>query len=385
MQVPTDTYTLLDSIRNEINLPLGSRIAVGMSGGVDSSVVAAVLHQLGYDVVGLTLRLYDSPHAPRKAGACCAGTDIYDAKSVADSLGFPHYVLDMQSAFRTAVVDEFADSYLRGETPIPCVRCNQSVKFTDLLGFAKDVGAEALATGHYVRRMNAATPALLRGVDMSKDQSYFLFATTAAQLDYLRFPLGGLTKDQTRALAHFFEVPTAAKPESMDICFVPDGKYAEIVTKLRPEGLNHGNIVMQDGEIVGTHQGIIHYTIGQRRGLGIGGRKDSTDPLFVIALRPDTHEVVVGPREALAIRTVTISEQNWLSPLAVEHIGDVPVQVKYRSAMQPVAAKLRSAGKDQQHIVFQHPQYGVAKGQAAVCYHENTVLGGGFIAHTSVH
>jgi tRNA-specific 2-thiouridylase len=283
----------------DLDVPAGARVVVAMSGGVDSSVTAALLKELGYDVVGITLQLYDHGAAIQKKGACCAGQDIHDARNVADRIGIPHYVLDYETAFRDQVIQDFADAYARGETPIPCVRCNQTVKFRDLLGTAKDLDAVALATGHYIRRgLSTEGRAELRSaVDPTKDQSYFLFATTQAQLDFLRFPLGGLTKAETRALAERFDLPVAAKPDSQDICFVPNGSYARIVEKLRPDAVQAGEIVHLDGTVMGRHDGVLNYTIGQRKGLGIGGRQGDTDPLYVVRLDPaSTAASIVRPQ-----------------------------------------------------------------------------------------
>ena len=278
--------------------PAESRVVVAMSGGVDSAVTAALCVEAGYDVVGITLQLYDHGAAVARKGACCAGQDIYDARQVADTLGIPHYVLDYESRFRDAVMDDFADSYLRGETPIPCVRCNQTVKFRDLLATAKDLDADALATGHYVRRVSGtAGTALHRAVDETKDQSYFLFATTVAQLDYLRFPLGRMTKGETRAHADRFDLPVAAKPESQDICFVPNGDYARVVERLRPGAIDPGEVVDLEGQVLGHHDGVINFTVGQRRGLGVAG---GAEPLYVVRIDPAAKRVVVGPREARA-------------------------------------------------------------------------------------
>ena len=290
--------------------PAECRVVVAMSGGVDSSVTAALLSEAGYDVVGITLQLYDHGAAVERKGACCAGADIYDARQVAARLGIPHYVLDYESRFREQVMDDFADSYLRGETPIPCVRCNQTVKFHDLLETARDLGADCLATGHYVQRVMGADGAELhRAVDDKKDQSYFLFATTAEQLDFLRFPLGGLDKEATRALAARFDLPVADKPDSQDICFVPSGNYAGVIEKLRPGAAEPGDIVHQDGRVLGRHEGIIHYTIGQRRGIGVGGGvTDENSPLYVVRLDPEKKQVIVGPRDALGVRDVYVKE-----------------------------------------------------------------------------
>ncbi|MGY8961394.1 MAG: tRNA 2-thiouridine(34) synthase MnmA, partial [Alphaproteobacteria bacterium] len=331
------TFTDLERIDPDRS-PADTRVVVAMSGGVDSSVTAALLAEAGYDVVGVTLQLYDHGEAIARKGACCAGRDIHDARDVAAGLGIPHYVLDYQSAFQQSVIDEFADSYVRGETPIPCVRCNQTVKFRDLLSTAKDLGAVALATGHYVRRaVGASGPELHRAIDDTRDQSYFLFTTTGAQLDFLRFPLGGMPKSETRAHAERFGLSVADKPDSQDICFVPNGSYARIVEKLRPEALTPGDIVDQDGQVLGRHDGIINYTIGQRRGLGIGGRQHSVDPLYVLGLEPETHRVIVGPHAALAVSRVPVADVNWLS--------DIPTSgkdctVKLRSNMAPVRARV---------------------------------------------
>lgn len=301
--------------------PAETRVVVAMSGGVDSSVAAALLAEQGYDVVGVTLQLYDHGAAVARKGACCAGQDIYDARRVADMVGMPHYVLDYESRFSQSVMDDFADSYLRGETPIPCVRCNQTVKFRDLLQTARDLGAEALATGHYVRRVvGKAGPELHRAADPAKDQSYFLFATTPEQLAFLRFPLGGLSKAETRALAERLDLPVAAKPDSQDICFVPNGGYASVVEKLRPGAVEPGEIVDLQGRVLGRHDGIIHFTIGQRRGIGIAG----DEPLYVVRLEPEAHRVVVGPRAALARDRVTVRALNWLDTRPLPAPGEGP-------------------------------------------------------------
>ncbi|TWA62134.1 tRNA (5-methylaminomethyl-2-thiouridylate)-methyltransferase [Azospirillum brasilense] len=362
--------------------PQDTRVVVAMSGGVDSSVTAAVLREEGYDVVGITLQLYDHGIALQKPGACCAGQDIYDARQVADRIGIPHYVLDYEGKFSQDVIDDFADTYLRGETPIPCVRCNQRVKFRDLLNTARDLGADALATGHYVRRFQGAAGAELhRAIDPGRDQSYFLFATTREQLEFLRFPLGGLTKPETRALAERHGLEVAAKPDSQDICFVPNGSYADVVAKLRPGSVEPGDIVHVDGRVLGRHRGVVHYTVGQRKGLGIGGIRGEEEPLFVVRLEPGQRRVVVGPRRDLARRVVTIREVNWLGPTLAPGEG-LEVEVKLRSAQPPAAAVWRLGPDGTAQAELHEPQYGVAPGQACVVYQGDRVLGGGWIAGT---
>jgi tRNA-specific 2-thiouridylase len=353
--------------------PAGTRVVVAMSGGVDSSVVAALCVEAGCDTIGVTLQLYDDGAAQARSGACCAGADIADARRVADRLGIAHYVLDYESAFRAAVIDDFADAYLRGHTPVPCIRCNQTVKFRDLLGVARDLGAECLATGHYVRRIEGrGGPELHRGIDPAKDQSYFLYATTRDQLDYLRFPLGGLTKAVVRAHAARLGLVVAAKPDSQDICFVPGGDYAAIVRRVRPEADAPGDIVDQSGHVLGRHAGIVGYTIGQRRGLELGGL---SAPFYVVAIDAARREVVVGPRAALAVAGVTLDDFNWLGDGAPG--GAVTVKVR---SMAAAASAALGAGGDT--IRFNSPEYGVAPGQAAVAYAGSRVVGGGTIATT---
>jgi tRNA-specific 2-thiouridylase len=353
--------------------PKDCRVVVAMSGGVDSSVTAALLAEAGYDVVGITLQLYDHGQAVGRAKSCCAGQDIHDARRVADAIGIPHYVLDYESRFREAVIDDFADSYLRGETPIPCVRCNETVKFRDLVGTARELGAAALATGHYVRRANGPNgPELRRAADPARDQSYFLFATTAEQLDFLRFPLGGLPKAETRALAERFDLPVAAKPDSQDICFVPQGRYADVVEKLRPGAADPGDIVDLSGRVLGRHDGVIHYTIGQRRGIGVSG----AEPLYVVRIEPETRRVVVGPKAALAKEELVLGEVNWLGE-AIPADG-LACLAKIRSVSDPVGVRVMP-GETGLEAVFDEPQFGVSPGQACVFYDGDRVLGGGWI------
>ena len=376
---------------NSLGLPKApedTRVVVAMSGGVDSSVVAALLHEEGYDVIGITLQLYDHGQAVNAGGVvrsktCCAGQDIYDARRVAEEKGFPHYVLDYETNFRESVIEDFADSYLRGETPIPCVKCNQSVKFEDLLQTAKDLGADCMATGHYIQRIidEKGRAHLLRGHDSGKDQSYFLFATTQEQLDFLRFPLGGWSKDITREHAQRLGLLNADKPDSQDICFVPHGDYAKVVKKLRPQAENPGDIVHTDGRIVGTHNGIIHYTIGQRKGIGIGGGiSENNAPLYVIALDPENNRVIVGAKEDLARTTLELKNCNWL--LDTSNLKEekgcpyLPVSIKFRSVMTPAPAILNTETNE---IRLETPHYGISAGQAAVCYIGDRMIGGGWI------
>ncbi len=360
------------------------RVVAAMSGGVDSSVTAALLAYAGYDVVGVTLQLYDHGAALKKQGACCAGQDIHDARRVAEALGIPHYVLDYESRFREQVMEDFADTYLKGATPIPCVRCNQTVKFKDLLATARDLGADAMATGHYIRRALDAdgAPQLARAADPDRDQSYFLFATTREQLDFLRFPLGGMKKPDVRRAASALGLQVAAKPDSQDICFVPAGKYADIVQKLRPNASQPGDIVHVDGRIMGRHDGVIRYTIGQRRGLGVA----TGEPLFVTKIDAPNARVIVGPREALATRALVIGESNWLGEgsLADACAAQTPVLARVRSTRPPAPGRMTLIDGEPAFI-FDAPEDGVAPGQACVLYaapDAQSVLGGGFITAT---
>ena len=366
--------------------PGDHRIVVAMSGGVDSSVTAALLVESGYDVIGLTMQLYDHGKALQKKGACCAGSDINDARLVANKLKIPHYVLNYENLFQDKVMEDFADSYLRGETPIPCVRCNQTVKFVDMVERAKQLGASAMATGHYIqRKIFSGYPNLFKGLDETKDQSYFLFATTKTQLEFLRFPLGSLTKEETRAVARRHELKVAEKPDSQDICFVPEGRYADVVRKLRPGNIEAGNIIDVNGTLLGKHNGIIDYTIGQRKGIGIGGRKgieDKNSVLYVIALDSKNHNVIVGPKHLLACNNIKISECNWI--VKEPEKSRFKVLVKLRNTSKAVSGTVDvNFDSGFSHLYFDQPQYGVSTGQAAVFYNteENAhVLGGGWIA-----
>ncbi|WP_370282084.1 tRNA 2-thiouridine(34) synthase MnmA [Pseudooceanicola sp.] len=360
--------------------PSETRVVVAMSGGVDSSVVAAMLAEQGYDVVGVTLQLYDHGAALAKKGACCAGLDIHDARRVAEEMGFPHYVLDYENIFKDAVIDEFADSYLAGATPVPCIRCNERVKFKDLLETARDLDADCMATGHYIqRKMGEAGPELHSAADANRDQSYFLFSTTPEQLDYLRFPLGHLaSKAETRALAAKYGLAVADKPDSQDICFVPNGNYASVIEKLRPGAAEPGEIVHADGRVLGTHDGVIHYTIGQRRGLGIGGL---SEPLYVVKLDVDTRRVVVGPKEMLATRTIPVREINWLGDGVFDGAAEHHVLVKVRSTRPPREAVIRPLSASTAEVELLTPEEGVSPGQACVFYAPDSsrILGGGWI------
>ncbi|RWR31484.1 tRNA 2-thiouridine(34) synthase MnmA [Sinirhodobacter populi] len=373
----------LDPPLNSLGLPKPpgqTRVVVAMSGGVDSSVVAAMLKEEGYDVVGVTLQLYDHGAALAKKGACCAGQDIHDARRVAETMGFPHYVLDYENTFREAVIEEFADAYLAGATPVPCIRCNERVKFKDLLETARDLDADCMATGHYIRRrMGTAGPELHCATDPNRDQSYFLFSTTREQLGFLRFPLGHLaSKAETRALAAKYGLPVADKPDSQDICFVPNGNYASVIEKLRPGAADPGEIVDLQGNVLGTHRGVIHYTIGQRRGLGIGGLED---PLYVVKLDADNRRVVVGPKEALSTRIIPVREINWLGDAPMMSRAEWHLSVKVRSTRPPREAILRPISDTEAEVELLSPEEGVSPGQACVLYDTDSsrIFGGGWI------
>ena len=368
--------------------PAATRVVVAMSGGVDSSVVAALLHAEGYDVVGITLQLYDDSATATRKGSCCAGRDIGDARAVAAKLGIPHYVLDYEARFRKAVIDPFAASYAMGETPVPCAACNSAVKFADLLDTARDLGADALATGHYcvTRALPSGERGLFRGADPARDQSYFLHGTTRDQLAPLRFPLGGMPKAAVRALAHRFGLATADKPDSQDICFVPTGRYSGTIARLRPDAIVPGDIVDAKGTVLGRHDGIVHYTVGQRKGLNLGslpGRDGA--PLFVVAIEPATARVVVGPRAALSTRQVRLRSVNWLGdgPLETAAVDGLDLFVRTRSTRPPVAARLEAGSGGMATVTFPQAESAVAPGQSCVFYDADTddarVLGGGTI------
>jgi len=351
-----------------------TRVVVAMSGGVDSSAVAALLKEQGYEVIGITLQLYDHGAMVAKKGACCAGQDIHDARRVAEQIGIPHYVLNYENKFKESVIDDFVDSYLAGETPIPCVKCNQSVKFKDLLQTARELGADCMATGHYVQREMADGGArMLRAADPTRDQSYFLFATTQEQLNFLRFPLGHLkSKDETRALAARYGLQVADKPDSQDICFVPTGGYASVIQKFRPNALDVGDILLSDGTLIGRHDGIINYTVGQRKGLGIGG---AGEPLYVLRLDAEKKQVIVGKKEELLKQSFVIKNCNWLAGDELEK----PILVKMRSMQSPVFATIKKLENGRAEVTLAEPQFAVSPGQACVAYSGEQMLGGGWI------
>ncbi len=384
-----DVFSAIDLDRIDLGVPKGARVIVAMSGGVDSSVTAALVKKAGYDAVGVTLQLYDHGAAVARKGACCAGQDIHDARRVAQSIGIPHYVLDYEDRFSQSVMEDFADTYLSGATPIPCVRCNERVKFKDLLETARDLGGAAMATGHYIRRVEGPDGAeMRRAKDASKDQSYFLFSTTKEQLDFLRFPLGDFSKAQVRAMALSLGLEVADKPDSQDICFVPEGKYASVVERLRPGASAPGDIIHVDGAVMGRHQGVIHYTVGQRRGLGVA----TGDPLYVVRLDAAARQVVVGPREALQSRLIRLKEVTWLGAGRGEDAAraELRLGVKVRSTRPPAPAKLlweeQSGGYA---VILDEPEEGVAPGQACVFYSadeaHDQVLGGGWIASAQIN
>ena len=360
--------------------PAETRVVVAMSGGVDSSVVAAMLSEEGYDVIGVTLQLYDHGAALAKKGACCAGLDIHDARRVSEKMGFPHYVLDYENVFKDAVIDEFADSYLGGATPVPCIRCNERVKFKDLLETARDLDADCMATGHYIQRVMGAEGAELHtAADANRDQSYFLFSTTSEQLDFLRFPLGHLpSKGDTRALAEKYGLSVANKPDSQDICFVPNGDYAAVIRKLRPEAAAPGDIVDTNGNVLGTHEGVINYTIGQRRGLGIGGL---ADPLYVVKLDAERRHVIVGSKAMLSKRTIPVHQINWLGDAAFASRDAWSLAVKVRSTRPPTEAVIRPINDTEATVELITPEEGISPGQACVFYDPDSsrIFGGGWI------
>ncbi len=360
--------------------PQETRVVVAMSGGVDSSVVAALLKSQGYDVVGLTMQLYDHGAATAKSKTCCAGQDIYDARRVSDLIGIPHYVVDYETTFKADVMDRFADGYIHGETPVPCVLCNQTVKFRDLLKAAKDLGADALATGHYVQRLEGeAGPELHRAYEDDRDQSYFLFTTTRDQLDFVRFPLGGMGKRETRELGEKFGLHVAAKPDSQDICFVPNGDYASVIRRLRPDAAIGGEIVHVDGRVLGRHEGVIHFTVGQRKGLGVGGE---AEPLYVVRIEPEAARIIAGPKEALLRQSFRLHGVNWLGAGTKPPEEGIAVHVKLRNTHKPIAATIFGEATDRTgaRVVLAEPEAAVTPGQACVFYDGLRVLGGGWIA-----